>query len=525
MSNSKNKIHFIALLLLSYLAIINCIIELPLAYKNLKGVSKKNIIKAKKSYSKPSKYLRFGEAISYEEGPLTFNDNYFLLTTVKIGSGGEKYNLVLETGSNNLWVVSRRVSRTSAIGVKQYYSSSASSSSNNTEEPFQINYGSSGSVTGTYYIDQFKYMNNKIFNMKFGVANRITTTNSYGNADGVIGLGHYYEDEQMSFMHMLKKYNVTDSKIFSIKLFNVTDIEEEEEIGKLYIGKHEDFSSKKSVTCPLIKVNNATDIFWNFQLNGIGFKKSSKEINSSRSFNVSLQTTSNILILPYDYLSDIEKNLTDVNCSSYQESRRSSVYQLRCSADNGTLPDFRLNINGTILTIPARYVFQLNVIHYYSSIYFTKSEELYTIGLPFLYAYHTLFDSDNGKLHFYPNLEEIDDGKENDGKDKDGKDKDGKDKDGKGKDGKENDGKENDGKGDETGKNGKKGNSNLALIISCIVGGVLLLLALGILIYCCCIKSKKGEKDDLENTEPIISSNENNENNENNQDNENNEDN
>ena len=344
---------------------------------------------------------------------------------------------------------------------------------------------------------------------------------NYGKADGVIGLGHHYEDEEMSFMHMLKQYNVTDSKLFSIKLENVTDIEEEDATGKLYIGKHEDFSSKNTVTCPLITDDEESDMFWTFQIDGISLKKSNNEAKSSKSIKVILETATNYLLLPYDYLRDIEKNLTDMNCDVYQENRR-SYYEIRCSGgENVTLPDFRLNINGTILTIPGKYAFELSTYNYYSRIYFTRNEETYIIGSPFLFAYHTLFDSDNQKLHFYQNFEEEKDGKDKDGKDKDGKDKD---KDGKGKDGKGNDGKE-----DEPGKKKGKSKSNLALIISCIIGGILLLVALGILIYCCFIK-KKDKKDELENnaenTEPIVAGNdENNEDNEKKENNENNEDN
>lgn len=216
MSKIKSKINLISLILLSYLSLINCIVELPLTYKNIKGVSNK----AKKTDSEPSKYFRLGETISYDEAPITLNNNYYFLTTVKIGSSEEKFNLILETGSNNLWVVQGRA-RTSATTASRTYNPSGSTTSKNTEETFQLNYGSAGTVSGTFYTDQFKFIGNKVFNMKFGAASRISMTGTtYGNADGVIGLGHNYEDEEMSFIHMLKENEVTDSKLFSIKLDN-----------------------------------------------------------------------------------------------------------------------------------------------------------------------------------------------------------------------------------------------------------------------------------------------------------------
>ena len=165
---------------------------------------------------------------------------------------------------------------------------------------------------------------------------------------------------------MLKYYNITDSKLFSIKLDNVTDLEEGEATGSLYIGKHEEFSSKNTKTCPLIKGSNG---FWAFQIDGIGLKKSNKEIKSSkRNCTVILKTTTDALILPYEYLSDIEKNLSDINCNTFKEEE---YYGIRCPKENNdTLPDFRLNINGTFLTIPAKYAFELSRVNYYSNIYY-----------------------------------------------------------------------------------------------------------------------------------------------------------
>ena len=452
--------------------------------------------------------------------------------------------------------------------VSRSYNPSTSTTSKNTNEPFQLNYGSAGSLSGTFYTDQFKFIGNKVFNMKFGVATRLNINANYGTADGVIGLGHSYEDEEMSFIHMLKENEVTDSKLFSIKLDNDADIEEDGATGKLYIGKHEDFSSDNVVSCPLITGDEESDRFWTFQIDGIGLKKSNKEIKSSRSYNVILETATNNLILPYEYLRDIERDLEGFGCDTYRENFFSSYYEIRCPGEIDTLPDFQLNINGTILTIPAKYIFELSEVNYYARIYFTRNQETYIIGSPFLFAYHTLFDGDNQKLHFYPNFEEKNDEKENeeeeegkedekeDEKDKDKekeKDKDkekedekenekenDKDKEDEKEDEKENDKDKEDEKDKDGGKNNdrnktktndtepgtdkkgeeskkkKKSKSKLWIIIPCVIGGIILLVGLGVLIYFC-MKSKNAKKDgednNADNNEPIVDNNEDNEDN------------
>ena len=50
MPKIKNKIQIISFIILSYLALINSLIEIPLAYKNIKDVSEKKIIKAKNCF-------------------------------------------------------------------------------------------------------------------------------------------------------------------------------------------------------------------------------------------------------------------------------------------------------------------------------------------------------------------------------------------------------------------------------------------------------------------------------------------
>ena len=149
------------------------------------------------------------------------------------------------------------------------------------------------------------------------------------------------------------------------------------------------------------------------QIRWYWFKKIKKKIKSSRSYNVTLETATYNLILPYEYLRDIERDLEGIDCDTCKEGDFSSYYEIRCYGENDTLPDFQLNINGTILTIPAKYIFELSETNHYARIYFTRSEELYVIGSPFLFAYHTLFDSENEKLHFYPNFKSKVDEKEN----------------------------------------------------------------------------------------------------------------
>ena len=67
---------------------------------------------------------------------------------------------------------------------------------------------------------------------------------------------------------MLKKSGNTDSLAFSFKFEN--DQFTSNVKGKMYIGRHEDFSKKEAQSCPLVFYK--MDIFWACQLNSLRLK-------------------------------------------------------------------------------------------------------------------------------------------------------------------------------------------------------------------------------------------------------------
>ena len=340
-------------------------------------------------------------------------------------------------------------------------------------------------------------------------------------------------------MHMLEKHGVTDSTKFSIKFENEF---KEGATGKLYIGKHEDFSSNSSFTCPLSIFNNENDYYWNLQIDGFGLKMGNKEIMSSKSFNLVIDTATDYIILPMEYLNDIKRNLQQFDCSS-DSSEISTYDELQCSEDINSLPDLIFNISGRIVKIPANYSFELNVRHYYSRVYFTRSNS-YILGASFFYVYHTLFDKDNETLHFYPNFvdKKDEDEKENekekekeDEKEKEKEEEKEKETDKENENEKETD-KENEndknndknknkenGKESEDGKSGEQSNESgqkpekkkgvsTFVIVACVIAGVILLVGIALLVYYC-VKSKKAKENEevekgAENTDPILENNE-----------------
>ena len=172
--------------------------------------------------------------------------------------------------------------------------------------PFKIIYGS-GSCSGSYFKDIIKFINNKSFQFLFGVA---TETNfSVEGADGILGLAHYYIDKSTSFIYRLYEEKIVNSKQFSFKFGENINYGQ---MGKLFIGKHADFSSSDTAKCPLINSKPLNE-YWACKLSRFGLKNSKNVIKNSNSifFDVIFDTGINFIVLPLDYLEDIQNNLKE----------------------------------------------------------------------------------------------------------------------------------------------------------------------------------------------------------------------
>ena len=359
------KLYIILYLLFSFFQLNICVLEIPLKPIMVKGIPKyKNI-----SVVEPGKNIVFNNTtMLYEQGSSYINSELLFLVNIKIGSNSQPFNLILDTGSSALWVAQRGCGGSHRI--TNFYNPSSSTSSQRTTIPMEIQYGT-GYTRGIYYNDKVEYLKGKKFNIYFGLAS--TANFDVTGADGIIGLSKSYDDEIFSFIHMLKNDGNTDSLVFSIKFEN------------------DYFQSNK--------------IFWASTLNSLSLKSESYETKSSYETKVIFDTGTNSIILPFQYLKDIEDDLEDFGCEPYKSSLSSTSYTIRCKAKND-LPDLHFNIDGNTFIIPKNYVFyysaQGGTNFVYAMITFEESKSIYIIGSVFFFVFHTLFDEEGKVLKFYP---------------------------------------------------------------------------------------------------------------------------
>lgn len=386
-----NKINYLSLhILLSYIFLVKSLLEIPFQAIEIRDTQRYKYFKFKENFENQTIY-KLNEVYTTREGPMQLGmTNLIFLTNIKIGSNKQNFNLVLDTGSAHLWVAKK--GSIDGYDITNHYNPSDSSTSYKTNEKFELNYGDKtfSFTYGYYYEDNINFINDINFKMKFGVADY--THFNVKDADGVIGLAHYYKDESFSFIHMLNESKITDSISFSFKFDAAPD--KKSFIGKLIIGKHNDFESSNTVTCPLLTLEEDYNHFWSCEISGFGLNNSYNEIKSTKKFsNFIFDSGTNIMVLPLDYLNDIENELYKINCTKKKEVN--GRFSLQCLSES--LPNLKLNISGNIFIIPKKLIFNKD----FSSRFYFSETHFYIIGSSFFITFHTLFDKENEKLHFY----------------------------------------------------------------------------------------------------------------------------
>ena len=380
---------FIAFLFISFvnLSFISCVIEIPLQSVEIEGIFKyKNITRIEPARPRKKKgNLRF-----YQTGYDEIDLNLVFLAPIKLGSTSQTFKLLLDTGSSLLWVAKPGVQGTNEI--TRFYDPSKSTTAEATGKTYEIRYGS-GFCQGYFYNDNGEYLPNKKFNIFFGVADHADY--KVADSDGIVGLSRNYEDQRLSFIHMMKQYGNIDSLAFSVK-FN-GDVLQSNLTGSMFLGIHDDFKKSETVSTPLNTHYN--NFFWSSTLDSFGFKNEYTQTVSNQQTDVIFDTGTNAIVLPIKYLVDLHSKLTTYGCFSIQNKNN---YQIGCQP-NGPVPDITFKFNGNTLVLPKVNAFYYDSKYRYivSSVIFDNSG-LYIIGSPFFFVFHTLFDSDEKSLKFYP---------------------------------------------------------------------------------------------------------------------------
>ena len=325
-------------------------------------------------------------------------------TEIHIGSNNQKLNVILDTGSQILWVPENN-SFTSNTEIN-FYEPKESKTAQYLNKEFEIYYGT-GYCRGYMYKDLIDFLYKDKYYIFLGSANY--SIFDVEGADGILGLAKSYPNYLLSPIFTLKNNGVIQSASFSFKFDSMNNNL------FMYVGQpHKDFNSKNVAFCNLLSNTNYEKMLWACKLNNFGFIKNKSIINSDENLfvkaNISVifDTGTNMILLPYDLIIAMKDKIKKYNCiigsSSAYFSEQSFSFIVCFDIDK--IPDISLQFDNYILILNKYKMFfeidfNYGIKGYFLNIQFQKQLGIAIIGQNFFTEFHTLFDPENNVLKFY----------------------------------------------------------------------------------------------------------------------------
>ena len=331
-------------------------------------------------------------------------NSFLFAAEIEIGSNSQKFNVILDTGSQILWVPENN--SISSNKTKNFYKPSISKTSLKTKMEFEVLYVT-GYCQGYYYKDLLKFLSKEQYYLYFGSANY--SVFEVKGADGILGLSRIYQNNSFSPLFTLKDNGIIPSASFSFKYNSL------ENNLFMYVGKqHKDFDTENIAFCNLTSNNYYEKVLWACRLNSFGFIKNITNIKGednifiNSNISVIFDTGTNFIFLPYELLFPLTDKIKNNNCligSSDSYSSDEASFFVICF-DIEKIPDISLQFNEYILILSKYKMFFMvdfgfGITGYLLNIQFQRNLVFPIIGQNFFTEFHTLFDPENKVIKFY----------------------------------------------------------------------------------------------------------------------------
>ena len=347
-----------------------------------------------------------------EERNLSNNDNSAQLTNIFnihynvpifIGNPKKEFRLILDTGSNWLWVGSSSCENCYRIGIGDLYQCSASQTClENQDNMVDIKYGI-GYVSGFITKDMVSLDSEG----KLGVDQEFLQIRQIQGleqlkGEGVLGIGKkgLIPGSYMTFIENLKKQGKIQNNMFSLYLLG----NECKEDSKIIIGGYNESLFEGDIT--YVKV--VDDDFWNIPIENLFFKKKNETKSIDSIYKKALiDSGSSEIVMNSNDLEEIISYFKTIGISCEMVENYQGVPQMTCEeGDDNNYPSFNVQINGSVFTIePKDYIANcyFKYFKYLCRLHFIaddtlKVEEIIILGQTFLNSYYSIYDIENNRI-------------------------------------------------------------------------------------------------------------------------------
>jgi len=314
--------------------------------------------------------------------PITnfLNAQYF--SEIEIGTPPQKFKVILDTGSSNLWVPSKQCGSI-ACYLHSKYDSGASSTFKANQTRFEITYGS-GSLSGFVSQDTVKIGDLTIKKQDFAEAtSEPGLAFAFGRFDGILGLGYdtISVNKIVPPFYQMVNQGLLDEPVFAFYLGS-TDQESEVVFG----GTDKDHYTGKMFTLPIRR-----KAYWEVAFDSITFGKDTAGFDNMGAI---LDTGTSLIALPTT-VADL------LNSQIGAKKSYNGQFTVECSKRD-SLPDLTFTLSGHDFTIgPYDYILEVSgsCISAFMGMDFPEPVgPLAILGDAFLRRWYSVYDLDKNTV-------------------------------------------------------------------------------------------------------------------------------
>ncbi|KAI8579584.1 hypothetical protein K450DRAFT_241694 [Umbelopsis ramanniana AG] len=306
---------------------------------------------------------------------------------IEIGTPGQAFSVVLDTGSSNLWVPSTHCNSIACFLHRRYDSTKSSTWKENGTE-FAIQYGT-GSLEGFISNDVLKIGDLKVTHQDFAESTKEPGfTFALGRFDGILGLGY----DRISVKGVVPPfYNIINKELVDEPLFSfwLNDAAggEQEDGGEMIIGGVD----KKHYTGEIHWSDVRRKGYWEIELEDIKFGGESIDMDP---VGAAIDTGSSLMAIPTDLADMLNKELGG-------KKNFAGQYVIDCSTIKN-LPEFCLQFNGKDFCLdPEDYILQVQdqcISGFMGLDIPAPAGPLWIVGDVFLRKYLSIYDLGNNRV-------------------------------------------------------------------------------------------------------------------------------
>ncbi|RKP25464.1 endopeptidase [Syncephalis pseudoplumigaleata] len=313
------------------------------------------------------------------------NAQYF--GEISIGTPPQKFKVVFDTGSSNLWVPSTHCTSLACFFHSRFDSNKSSTFKSNGTE-FAIRYGT-GSLEGIISNDVVTIGDIKVDHADFGESVKEPgLTFAFGRFDGILGLGYdtiSVKGVVPPFYHMVDR-KLVDEPVFS---FWLNDVKAGGEGGELVFGGTNPAHYTGDIHyAPVIRKG-----YWEVKLEQVKFGGEDLGLDT---MGAAIDTGSSLIVLPSTLAELINKEIG-------AKKNFSGQYTLDC-ATVPSLPDLSLTFGGKDFVLEGKdYVLEVQgqcVSGFMGMDIPAPMGPLWIVGDVFLRKYYTVYDLGNDRVGF-----------------------------------------------------------------------------------------------------------------------------